>query len=290
MSRDIPLPSIIDRDLSVCIACGGHDLRHRFSLRVLGEHQAEYDECAACGTLQVSRVTWLGDSYGRTRGDLDTGAAQRSILCSLFIRAMARTKVVSPRAKVLDFGAGSGLLVRLLRDQGFDARGYDRYTETALCRDFRVVDTELENVRADLLTAFEVFEHLVDPLDTLRQLTSRLAPGGMVLLRTCLYDTTRHDENWPYLSPEHGQHINFFSSEGLRRLAQCVGMKVHFLPFGFHLLSAPDKRLGPFRRLRLLLTVSRYVVMARLLGLVQFKYAQSDNLLVAEKHRGRNDS
>jgi hypothetical protein len=201
---------------------------------------------------------------------------------------LQRSGLLAGGAKAIDFGAGSGLLVRLLRDQGFDALGYDKFTEMALCRGFHIADLSTqEDFKAGMVTAVEVFEHVPCPYETVRLLRRNLAPGGMILLTTRLYDPRHCDSQWDYLSPENGQHINFFSRRGLEMLAGRFEMKAIFLPFGFHILASCDTRVGTVKRSMIGLLATAYFVLARLVGLCDFRYCQRDNQALAQRHPGK---
>jgi Methyltransferase domain len=117
---------------------------------------------------------------------------------------------------VVDHAGGFGILVRLLRDAGVDARWRDKYCENLLARGF-----EADSETFDLLTAFEVLEHLVDPV---RELGELLAVAPIVLVSTELIPTSATPStDWWYLGSEHGQHIGFFRSATLRVIADKLG-------------------------------------------------------------------
>lgn len=256
-----------DRSTDSCPICGGGPLERRFSLVVLAHHNADYCECSLCGSLVIPNVHWLTDAYDEKRVDPDTGAAQRSIISSLFIRAMQVAGIVSKAARIIDFGAGNGLLVRLLRDQGFDAWGYDNHSSMGDCRNYRLENIGRANeTKADMMTAIEVFEHLTDPCRTMQTMVSALANNGVILLRTSIYDASC-DENWQYLEPAGGQHITFYSHRGLQLLAEKYDLRAEFLPFGFHMLTLRTAPLSSARRAFVFIVSSFYFLMARAAGL-----------------------
>ncbi|MBL7077255.1 MAG: class I SAM-dependent methyltransferase [Kiritimatiellae bacterium] len=273
-----------DRKAISCPVCGTGSLRLKFSRVVLGQHDADYCECETCGSLVVPNVDWLADAYGGDRVDPDTGTAQRSIICSLFIRAMRYVGLVPRGGRVLDFGAGNGLLVRLLRDQGFDAWGFDKHTTMTVCRNWQL-DAMAGNEagRVDMITAVEVFEHLVDPHDVLQSMVPALADDGAVLLRTTLYDGSQHDESWYYLEQAYGQHITFYSREGLRKLAERCGLQATFLPFGFHMLTPRSgKSAGGLRRACLFVLSGLLFSMARGIGLCDCSRSSIDKTMITQ--------
>ncbi len=121
-------------------------------------------------------------------------------------------------------------MVRLLRDYGVDAYWSDRYCENLVARGF-----EYEGEPADLVTAFEAFEHFVEPAEELDRLLS-IAPN--VLLSTeIIADPAPPQDEWWYYGIEHGQHIGFFRVRTLKRLAEQRGK--HFATNGssYHLIS-----------------------------------------------------
>ena len=69
-------------------------------------------------------------------------------------------------AELLIMPVVMGILVRLLRDYGVEALWCDQYCENLLARGF-----EYNGECADLVTAFEVLEHFVNPLEELDRFT-----------------------------------------------------------------------------------------------------------------------
>jgi hypothetical protein len=183
-----------------CRVCGALAKRV-FAAPLLGR-PVDYFECECCGYLQTQQPDWLEQAYSRAINDVDTGIMLRSRLNVGRVLATL-TCLGHLRGRVVDRAGGYGILVRMLQDAGIDARWSDKFCETLPAR-----GSEADAQTIDLLTAFEVFEHLVHPVHELRAMLVR-APA--VLLSTelapCPAATVRQ---WWYLGPEHGQHICFF--------------------------------------------------------------------------------
>jgi SAM-dependent methyltransferase len=162
--------------------------------------------------------------------------------------------ILPKRFRSLDYGAGKGVLLRLLLDDGQDAWGYDSYASPAFAEE-RVLQ-EIPSGLFDLITAIEVIEHTLDPVPTLKQIKKQLAPEGILALSTEFFDAATHGPEWHYLAPEHGQHITIFSPKGFKMAAEEVGLrwlgslalnKQNFL----HLLCHPERQISRWTLFRL---------------------------------------
>ena len=114
------------------------------------------------------------------------------------------------RISHLDYGGGSGLLSDRLRDKGWDSRTYDPFVQR---------DTRLSDLGTfDLVTAFEVFEHVPDIDQLFTNLVQLVKADGLVLFSTLLSDgniARGQPLGWWYASPRNG-HISLFSAQSLR--------------------------------------------------------------------------
>ena len=113
---------------------------------------------------------------------------RRQILAS-FVEDICR-RVTDRRARILDVGCGTGANLLMLSQYG-DAEGVDISEDAlAFCRERGLDKVRLgagENLpyddgTFDLVTAFDVVEHMDDDLAGLREMRRVLRPGGRVLL------------------------------------------------------------------------------------------------------------
>ncbi len=212
---------------------------------VLGR-DTSYHDCRHCGYLQTESPTWLDAAYAQAINDCDTGIMSRNWQnVGRVIMTLAAYRRLD--GSVIDHAGGYGILVRSLRDAGIEARWRDKYCENLLARGF-----EAGEEPCDLLTAFEVLEHMIDPVTELQHM---LQQAPVILLSTELIPgAATPSSDWWYLGPEHGQHIGFFRLSTLRAIAaklQCRfasdGERIHIfsrspVPRSWALLQ----RLGRF--------------------------------------------
>jgi len=119
--------------------------------------------------------------------------------------------------KALDFGSGPGpVLAELLRQEGFETDVYDKYFSP---------DKVYLNKKYDLITATEVFEHLKDPLATLKLLKAHLNKNGILAIMTLFHQNDdEHFKNWWYRRDS--THISFYTPKTFEYMANLLGMKV----------------------------------------------------------------
>ena len=135
----------------------------------------------------------------------------------------------TPPVRHLDYGGGLGLMSDLLQGEGWDSRSYDPFVD---------VDVRLDDLgKFDLITSFEVFEHVPDSTRLIADLASRLADDGIIYFSTLLNEgsVVRGQRlSWWYASPRNG-HISLFSKDSLFRLGEREGLNFGSVTPNLHL-------------------------------------------------------
>ncbi|HEV7621994.1 MAG TPA: class I SAM-dependent methyltransferase [Flavisolibacter sp.] len=205
----------------------------------MNKYNTGYYQCSNCLFIQTDEPHWLRESYSSAITALDIGLVQRNIQFSNITVAIINL-FFKKDEKFIDFGGGYGMFVRMMRDKGFDFYRQDMYCENLFAKNFDVTDLP-QPVKFELLTAFEVFEHLPDPLQTIDEL---LKYSDNILFSTTLQPIPKPTpETWWYILPEIGQHISLFHLKTLEYIAQKKNLFLFSNGKNTHLLT--KKKINP---------------------------------------------
>jgi len=215
---------------NLCKICNS-DLKEIFKKDILGKYNVTYYQCLNCGFLQTEKPYWLGEAYSSAITSLDVGMINRNIKYADIIEDILYSHF-NKKGKLLDFAGGYGMFTRIMRDKGFDFYHYDRYCDNIFAKHFTLDDLSPKERKFELVTAFELMEHVEDPAIELNYIFSmtdsflfstELVPDGDL-------------ENWWYLGSEHGQHISFYSSDSIKGIAKKYN-KEYYTNGYMHLLT-----------------------------------------------------
>lgn len=184
--------------------------------QLLRKYRVQYFRCSSCGFIQTEEPYWLAEAYSAAIASQDVGIMQRNLMNAEVTTAVLN--LLFPKtSRAVDYGAGHGIFVRLMRDKGFNFYWSDRYANNDYARGFEADTTS----KYDFLTAFELLEHLTDPADEVAELMD-LADN--VLVSTCVVpNPAPRLSEWWYYVPTTGQHVSFYTPEALQSLARRFG-------------------------------------------------------------------
>lgn len=229
-----------------CPICG--DATTRF--RKLAAH--DLCRCGSCGHshLAIAEATAqviYNDHYAGFRSDPVFEVRSRRLLQDLVVPR------VRPPARLLDVGCGNGEFLAVARDAGYEVTGVDVSTAARdLCAsrglDVRVGDLRVAEIlgeaRFDVITFWDVLEHLPDPRSFLRAARNRLRPGGHVLIKTpgTSPTTVRVAAAVPRAAGallQAPSHVQYFQRPAVDRLLDDAGFA------GRQWIDAPAMRAAP---------------------------------------------
>jgi SAM-dependent methyltransferase len=224
-----------------CIACGG--AAHGVLQRI---REYTIEQCVCCGLARTRGAAFeFADLYDRAYfvGTEAKGYNDYFALGPALVRTnrtrLRRLRRMAPAARrLLDVGCGPGFFLQQARASGLSASGLEVSPfAAAYGRDqfgLHIVEGLLNEdhlnrlpPRYDLITLWDVIEHLPDPVGAAGLLADRLSPGGLLTLSTGdvrslaarLCGRRWHLYNLP-------EHLWFFTEESLRRLLERAGLVV----------------------------------------------------------------
>jgi hypothetical protein len=162
-----------------------------------------------------------------------------------------------------------------MRDAGIDFKWQDNFSPNLLMRGFEYSSRDSE---IDLATAFEVFEHFVDPITEIEKILK--ISKNILFSTTILPGGIPAPQNWWYYGFNHGQHISFYSEKTLQFIAKKFGLNYYTTGGVVHLLTT--QKINPifFR----LLTNRKTGLLAWLWARPHFKSKTwDDHLLLIDK-------
>jgi hypothetical protein len=216
--------------MQTCPICGAES-KECFQCTIMRRHKVKYYQCIQCRFLQTEHPFWLEEAYANSMNKEDTGILERNILMSELSTIILYSSF-DRNGLFLDYAGGYGIFTRLMRDVGFNYYWTDRYTKNIIAGGFEYESSQKSSI--ELITAFEVFEHFVNPIE---ELDALLKLSRNILFSTKLLPLPAPPiSTWWYYGIEHGQHVSFYSIETCRAIAKRYGL--NFYSFGpCHLLT-----------------------------------------------------
>jgi SAM-dependent methyltransferase len=277
----------------VCNLCGSSESRLRFPGTIAtdtlpqnveafrcthsgyGRHHAIV-QCTNCGLVYTNprpNAQDIVDSYVAVEDPLYLQEREGRVLT--FERHLRPVmQLAPPPGRLLDVGSYIGVFVEIATRHGYDAWGLEpsHWAVREACRQgLQMIEGTFETVALpeasyDVVTMWDVIEHLTDPLDEIRRAHRVLKPGGLLVIHTMDIDSLFArvmGRRWPWLME---MHIYYFSRRTLNEMLQKAGFEVirsvpqgRYLRLGYFatrlggLLGRPIGRAtgGLFRLLRL---------------------------------------
>jgi 2-polyprenyl-3-methyl-5-hydroxy-6-metoxy-1,4-benzoquinol methylase len=239
---------VVDR----CPMCGSERFATAFE-----EPPYSVRRCGACGVGWVSpRLDERGlagiyqaDSYWRSESPKTLGysdyRADEKLYLDSFRKRLSFVLKNGPRGgRALDVGFAAGFCMAVLRERGFEVHGVE-VSETigSHARDhfgfdsvhFGTLDSSpFPDGHFDLITMWDVVEHVVDPQALLEKARRLLKPGGLIVLETQDIDSRfarALGPRWHHY--KHAEHIYHFTPPAATALLERAGFRVERLTHRF---------------------------------------------------------
>ena len=235
-------------DVTRCRICGSERFRSRFR-----EGRHDVRGCEECGFVWVSprlddealaalydsELYWRSDAprhlgYGDYRGD-------STLYLRTFRRRLDRALRDGPRrGRALDVGCAAGYCLEVLAERGFDVYGVELSATIAREAKARVGDARVHvgtlegsphaPASFDVVTMWDVVEHVADPRGLLERARELLRPDGLLVLETQNVVSAFArllGPRWHHY--KHDEHLSHFAPATVSRLLHESGFHVEAL-------------------------------------------------------------
>jgi glycosyltransferase involved in cell wall biosynthesis len=137
--------------------------------------------------------------------------------------------------RLLDIGSYCGVSLKVARENGFGTLGVEpskwaaRYSEEVMQE--RVYQGTLKDLPGDegsfdVITMWDVMEHLPHPIEEMKLIHSRLNPGGVFAFSTLFIDNWYPKilkERWPWYMD---MHLYYFTLDAMKQLLKKAGLEL----------------------------------------------------------------
>lgn len=215
-----------------CIVCGG--LNSKFVLRKNKGDQRDGNvtlrQCLNCQTVFLAdwKDEFIAELYDYYAARIGLGKEELydPINDLRYEQLLAEFKRFVNGTKVLDVGCGQGQFVDFMVRAGWNVSGIELSdSAVAICQQFGLpvkkmdfFDSALQPASFDLLTMFEVIEHLPLPGQFMARAEELLKPGGILYLTTpnfAALDRRILGSDWDVI---HREHLAYFTPKTLRKV------------------------------------------------------------------------
>jgi 2-polyprenyl-3-methyl-5-hydroxy-6-metoxy-1,4-benzoquinol methylase len=225
-------------------------------------HHAQIVQCRACGHVYANPRWSAAEIIAAYQNVEDPiyahERAGRELTFRKHLDALERRLGPARDRSLLDVGAYIGVFVEVALASGWNAHGLEPSEWAVAAASERGLpvqagtlgDLEREQQLFDVVTMWDVIEHMDDPSQELAQAYNVLKPGGAIVVHTMDIDSLTArlmGKRWPWLMD---MHVQYFSQQTLARMLENNGFDVigsgaqgRYLRLGY--LAS---RLGGFNR------------------------------------------
>lgn len=232
-----PPVALSDTGARRCPICAGEEIQPVFS-----KNGYAHVRCPACRTVFVDPLpatdalfehyqdpAYFGGDEGQ--GYHDYAEMRKALLPHFRRRLRTLREIISPPGQLLDIGCAAGYFLELARADGWEIAGVE-LAETMAGQASQALEipivpslAALDDRDFDVVTFWEVLEHLPDPVFFLRDVRERLRPGGVLMLSTpnvAHWQAIAAPERWTAYQPP--SHLVLFTPESLELAFRQAGL------------------------------------------------------------------
>lgn len=148
--------------------------------------------CKRCGLIYISpqpRRELITGGYASAEDEQYVSQEKGRLIT--FRNCLKTIRQLSPGGRLLDIGAAAGIFVKVAKDAGYEAYGVEpsMWMSDFAKKHYGVTvfpgvleDAKFDANSFDVITMWDVLEHVPDPMSTLREVKRILKPGGFLIV------------------------------------------------------------------------------------------------------------
>jgi len=215
-----------------CIICNNAELRE------INKYKNNYlVKCSKCGFVFCSSVPTMDElvthyeNYKRDNVLSPITVKRYNKLLDIFEKYRSNNNL-------LDIGCGDGHFLSIAQKRGWNVYGTE-FTDEAVsvCQYKKIIvhkgklnPLNYLNMKFDVVTSFEVIEHINNPLEEINNIKTILRKRGAFYLTTPNFNSISRyvlKENWHII--EYPEHLSYYTNSTIKRLLTQSGFKKKFL-------------------------------------------------------------
>ncbi|MFL9844364.1 class I SAM-dependent methyltransferase [Flavobacterium rhizosphaerae] len=244
-----------------CRVCGNSNNNKAYQVKEMMfgfKDNFSYYQCSECDCLQIAQIPENISKYYPENYYSFSGGIKKENFIKRFIRNKRNEYAVFSRgiigkflikyfpdatfrllsnfplkknSRVLDVGCGGGLFLNYLANIGFtNLTGADPFIADDISYDVvKIYKQSIHQIQGewDLIMFHHSFEHISDPLETLKSVAGRLTQNGHCLIRIPVasgYAWEHYRENWVQLDAP--RHFFLHTKKSMEKLVAGAGLKI----------------------------------------------------------------
>lgn len=197
-------------------------------------------KCLNCGLVQIGNIVEISDiknyDYYKNKITLTQKELYNPITTKRYINLLSKLEYYRKNNTLLDIGCGEGQFLSVAKEKKWQIEGIEIAPHAvAICKKFDDIDNiycgnflglDLKHDYYDVITMFEVLEHLTQPKDFLLKSHSILRKGGVLYLTTPNFNCINRlllQKKWRCI---HKEHLFYFTHNLLKRIIKEANFKI----------------------------------------------------------------
>lgn len=210
-----------------CLLCKGHLLKP-----LKGYEHAFLVKCNNCGFVFCSRVPSQSELLDHYK-NYPQFATLSPITKKRYSELLERLEPFRKTNNLMDLGCGSGLFLECAREKGWNVHGTEFSAEIIKAVRSKGIEVhkadelpqELFNLKFDVVSSFEVLEHVNTPHEEVELVNKLLRPGGALYITTPNFNAFSRlilKSKWNVI--EYPEHLSYYTPSTLHQLLDQHGL------------------------------------------------------------------